>query len=543
MNFKAAEQIASALLYEGYLLYPFRASSVKNQRRWTFGCLFPPDFPQPPASSEGSDMLAECLLNGDPHTAVMARARFLHLQTKQDWDEAEERLIETPVINLLELTGQMTRIGFSIAGTDHQQAIAGTLDISAERIGDDLFKLRAKLANVTGDGINALTRETALPRAFISSHLMLGVSQRKFLSSQDPPNVAANCRNIRAWPILVGDSVQCDTMLAAPIILSDFPQVAAQSPGDLFDGTEMDEMLTLRIRTLTPDEKQEMAALDPRADLLLRRSEALSHEQLLDLHGTWRQNEKAPSPIATVCVSGVEIEPGARVRLKPRGRADVFDLALTNMTAVVVSIEQDFEDQVYLSVVIDEDPGRDFGMAGQPGHRFYFRPDEVEPIKMPRILIAGIGNIFLGDDAFGVEVVRRLAELSWPMGITVKDFGIRGFDLACALQDGYDMAILVDAIGRSGPPGTLHVIEPDTEPSPDLPQPEMHGLDLVQVIRLVQQMGGRLPRLRLVGCEPATLEPAEDGRLSNAVREAVPNAIALIEALVAKLLKDTEEAG
>ena len=162
-----------------------------------------------------------------------------------------------------------------------------------------------------------------------------------------------------------------------------------------------------------------------------------------------------------------------------------------------------------------------------------------------KILIAGIGNLFLGDDAFGVEVVRRLAAQPLPAGVVVKDFGIRGFDLACALQDGYDAAILVDAIGRGSPPGTLHVLEPDTQPTQSSQNSllEMHHLDPVRVIQLARRMGGPLPCLWVVGCEPATLEPAdaEIGCLSESVRLAVEPAVELVEALAAKLLAGVTE--
>jgi hydrogenase maturation protease len=376
-----------------------------------------------------------------------------------------------------------------------------------------------------------------LPFALISSHLLLGIEQGRFLSSQDPPKTvreaAAACRHVRLWPVLVGDPERSNTMLAAPIIVSDFPQVAAESPGDLFDATEMDEMLTLRIRTLTDEEKREAAATDPRAANLLHRCDAMDERQLRELHGAWRDE-------------GETLTPGMRVRLRPKRNADVYDLALAGKTAVVVSIEQDFEDRVYVTVALDDDPGQDYGIAGRPGHRFYFDMDEIEPIERSasetlrvaasrRILIAGIGNIFLGDDAFGVEVVRRLMERSRADGVVVKDFGIRGFDLACALQDGYDAAILVDAMQRGGSPGTLYAIDPEIEPHAPAASLEMHQLDPVRVIEMVQTMGGRLPCLRVVGCEPETLEPNETGSLSPAVQLALVEAVDMVEQLAASL--------
>jgi hydrogenase maturation protease len=237
-----------------------------------------------------------------------------------------------------------------------------------------------------------------------------------------------------------------------------------------------------------------------------------------------------------------------RVRLNPKGNADAFDLALEGKTAVIVGIEQDFEDQVYVTVAVDDDPGQDLGIAGKPGHRFFFRPEEVELLiddgashkesgngaGNRSILIAGIGNIFFGDDAFGVEVIRRLAMRTWPADVVVKDFGIRGFDLACALQEGYHTAILVDTVARGSPAGTLHVLELDTQLDEPVSSRDMHLLDPVQVFRLVRQMGGQLPCLHLVGCEPATLELSEAAMaaLSEPVLQAVPRAVELVCNLV-----------
>jgi hydrogenase maturation protease len=159
-------------------------------------------------------------------------------------------------------------------------------------------------------------------------------------------------------------------------------------------------------------------------------------------------------------------------------------------------------------------------------------------MNSPRVLIAGIGNIFLGDDGFGSEVARRLAERQWPAGVRVVDFGIRGFDLAYALMDGCDAAILVDATPQGGLPGTLYVIDPDLSnvdhPDPHSPALETHGMQPLQVFRLVQKLGGQLPRLLIVGCEPADFGPPDEGRigLSAPVAAAVDLAGQRIEALV-----------
>jgi hydrogenase maturation protease len=258
------------------------------------------------------------------------------------------------------------------------------------------------------------------------------------------------------------------------------------------------------------------------------------------------------APLESLLIAGVEVRPGDRVRLRPGKRADVFDLALAGKIATVESIEQDYEGQFHISVVADDDPGRDIGMMRQPGHRFFFSPEEVEPlgggesgqsagIQTPTILIAGIGNIFLGDDAFGVEVVRRLSVRVTLDRVRVVDFGIRGFDLAYALTDGPDVTFLIDACSRGGTPGSLYVIEPDLSsldsPDSSQPAPDGHSMNPLNVLRLAKSMGGTLKRIFLVGCEPATFGP-EEGQmgLSQPVEAAVERAVGLTESLVKRVL-------
>ena len=256
-------------------------------------------------------------------------------------------------------------------------------------------------------------------------------------------------------------------------------------------------------------------------------------------------------PVASVPVGGVELRAGDRVRLRPRSGGDVLDLALAGRTALVEAIEQDYEGELHLAVVLDDDPGRDLGLLRQPGHRFFFRPAEVEPLErefrhhggqpaLPSILVAGIGNIFMGDDAFGVEVAQRLARRPLPDGVRVIDYGIRGFDLACALLDGADVSILVDACARGAEPGTVSLIEPDLETldSPDAPPPALdgHGLDPLNVLRLAKRMDGALKQILLVGCEPQTLG-GDEGHigLSEPVDAAVDDAIHMIESLISRI--------
>jgi hydrogenase maturation protease len=265
---------------------------------------------------------------------------------------------------------------------------------------------------------------------------------------------------------------------------------------------------------------------------------------------------EARTPVNHLCVRDVEVRPGSRVRLRPRAGGEVMDIALAGKTAIVESIEQDYEGKFHLGVVVDDDPGRDIGLMRQPGHRFFFTPDEVEPLPETsddkasqagkrRILIAGIGNIFLGDDAFGVEVARRLSGRELPQNVRVADFGIRGYDLAYALLDGYDPTILVDACPRGGPPGTLYVVEPEVS---DLEGPqdqqcavEAHSMNPLHVLRLAKSMGGPLKPVLLVGCEPGTLGP-EEGKmgLSEAVQAVVDEAVELVESLIAKILHEDE---
>ena len=263
----------------------------------------------------------------------------------------------------------------------------------------------------------------------------------------------------------------------------------------------------------------------------------------------WRLLEDK-APAGSLSIAGVEVKPGNRVRLHPGKRGDVMDIALAGKTAMIESIEQDYEGKFHVCVVADDDPGRDIGIMRQPGHRFFFDPEEIEPLppdqlessmatKCPSVLIAGIGNIFLGDDAFGVEVAQRLANRKLPDRVKVVDFGIRGFDLAYALLDRFDVTILVDACPRGGAPGTLYVIEPDlnvgAEDAAEAAQTtvDAHSMNPMNVIRMAKSMGGDLKRILLVGCEPLTLGPEEGAMgLSEPVAAMLEEAANRIESLV-----------
>jgi hydrogenase maturation protease len=275
--------------------------------------------------------------------------------------------------------------------------------------------------------------------------------------------------------------------------------------------------------------------------------------------GYWEELER-PAPDAVRTSGGSELRAGVRVRLRPRAGGDVFDIALAGRDAMIEAIEQDLEGRTTVAVVLDDDPGRDLGFARQPGHRFFFAPSELEvlddaagsaaggradeanaALAARRVLVAGIGNVFLGDDGFGVALADRLARRRLPAGAEVVDFGIRGMDLAFAIQDGYDAVVLLDATPRGETPGTLYVIEIDADEEAEMTAaPSAHGMDPVQVIGLVRSFGGTLPRIYVVGCEPRTQMSPDDqeivAELSAPVHAALDHAVRLVESLCEEIL-------
>lgn len=256
------------------------------------------------------------------------------------------------------------------------------------------------------------------------------------------------------------------------------------------------------------------------------------------------------SPVPrSVEVGGVAVGRGSRVVLRPRSDGDVFDRAIAGKTALVEQVHQDLEGRLQLAVVVEDDPGRDMGEKRQPGHRFFFAPEDVEPLPGPalpgtRVLVAGIGNVFMADDGFGVAVARRLHARELPAGVDVVEFGIRGMDLVFALGEGYDVALFVDAVPRGEPPGTLFVIEPELDSSDAPVMLDAHGMDPVKVLALAGQLGPVPEQILVIGCQPEVQMTGDEEELvddlSEPVQVALDGAVELVESVLADLLAEAE---
>ena len=287
MNFDSVEKIVNAVLYEGYMLYPYRPNSTKNQQRWNFGTLYPRVFAEAQRPPEAFRLVAECLLTASDTATLNIRARCLQIQP------------HTPSLDVecsADL-GDLTVAGLLIASQEYgltftcSTSLSAQLQISAQPAETGAIKLRIELANVTPvDG--APSREAVLPLSLTSAHLLLRVTGGEFISLLDPTpqyqQAVSECHSVGVFPVMVGEPEKRDTMLCSSIILYDYPQVAPESSGDFFDATEMDEMLSLRVLTLTEEEKQQMREADPRTRGILERTEALPAEHMMKLHGAIR---------------------------------------------------------------------------------------------------------------------------------------------------------------------------------------------------------------------------------------------------------------
>ncbi len=369
MNVELVEKIADAVLYEGYILYPYRPSAVKNRQRFNFGVLVPPAYSEAQRGTESWSMQTECLALGDHLTTLNVKARFLHLLARevselrqplvegpesaepefhvvpsleaggrifQTWQEAVEREINQSALNLDDLLSRPLRFIFSFPAKQvfeplsdasgavfggivrRQEFIEGAVELRVADCGlrsekiintlinknnpqsaihnpqsARLYKITVRILNLTPfEHAEQKSRDEALLQSLASAHTILGVQAGEFVSLLDPPEefkeAAASCANQGTWPVLAGEAGASDLMLSSPIILYDYPQIAPESAGDLCDGAEIDEILLLRILTLTEEEKREMRSADDRARQILERTEQLSPEQLMKLHGVVR---------------------------------------------------------------------------------------------------------------------------------------------------------------------------------------------------------------------------------------------------------------
>jgi hypothetical protein len=445
MSLDLARTVADAVLYEGYLLYPYRATSRKNQARWQFGVLGPPGAAEQGVGEEPS-MSVQCLLDLRPAMANAASStpavtiylRFLQLQRRIveapdasepsgfapvdklavdddfvfSWDEAVEQEQSWAALSLAELADGVVR-RVEIDGGDEIKPLAAADGSVAGRIVRRRWPLSAELRATTSqvDGYLRLTisventaatrpanPDDAIRTSLIGAHLLIESSDAQFVSLLEPPpaaaNAAAGCRQHRCWPVLGGPPGSSDIVLGSPIILYDYPEVAPESAGALFDSTEIDEILTLRVMTMTDEEKAEARATDPRAREIIDRCDEMTPEALQQLHGILRQpRSEAPEPtpwwdpaseesvrpeLDSVLIDGVPVSKGSRVRIHPSRRADAQDLFFAEQDARVTAVVSDVDGHVHVAVVLVDDPAAD--LHDWYGRYLYFAPEELRPL-------------------------------------------------------------------------------------------------------------------------------------------------------------------
>ncbi len=314
MDTSPLDRLISSVLYEGYLLYPYRPS-LKNTRRWTFGALYPAESAAARTAAERSSTCARLLVVGGAETVIEAQLRFLHLVERtggdaagpaSTWHEAHERRVDVAPCSIEELSRTPRRQRFEFQERERreadsggevirrQQAVSGSIELTATEAVDGVHLLSAAISNDTpcGEACDLSHRGDESLRALASAHLILQGQEGEFVSRIDPPaeyrDMCPSDPGDGLWPVLVGSPGQRDLVLCSPIILYDYPELAPESPGDFFDATEIDEMLALRIMTLSDEEKLQMARLDARGRALLERTSQLDEKQLAQLHGATR---------------------------------------------------------------------------------------------------------------------------------------------------------------------------------------------------------------------------------------------------------------
>ncbi|MGQ0631351.1 MAG: hypothetical protein ACT4P1_09930 [Sporichthyaceae bacterium] len=425
--FAMARQVADTVLYEGYVLYPYRASSAKNQTRWQFGVLMPPAYVAI-NDSERSACQSELVCEPKPDAVLSVQVRFLHVAHRTggelpEWDETVERELEFDV-HVSEVLGAPHEHHFAYAGgvtladgvRRVTEPVSGAVVVELTPLPGPIGakRLRVRVENRTPDlgRTPPGSRDGAMASALVAAHTMFALDRGCFVSMTDPPEWArpevSACENIGTWPVLV-DAADDAVVLSSPIILGDHPEIAPESPGDLYDATEIDEILTLRTMVLTDEEKAEARATDPRAAALIDRVDELPPEHLDRLHGALRylrQVTGAPvepaepqtfmTPLTpwwdpgadssvspetdAIVIDGVRVARGSRVRLRPGlRRTDAQDVFLRGRTATVEAVLFDVDGAQHLGVTPDDDPEL-AEVTRWHGRYLYFAPDEVEPV-------------------------------------------------------------------------------------------------------------------------------------------------------------------
>jgi hypothetical protein len=444
VSLDAVRRMADAILYEGYILYPYRASAQKNRSRWQWGVVMAPGFAAADPS-ESSFTKCECVLEHSGQPAVRVILRFLQVQRRSTerrgtegtgpdagavWDEATEREIEFTV-GTGELLGEGHVEEFAVAGGQDREPLAdgtgfavrrraplaGAVSVRALPVAGPwrAVRLQVRVENRTALDPAPGNRDDALPSALVAAHTMLVATGGDFISMTDPPMWAkaavAECENIGGWPVLADPDGGRDVVLSSPIILYDHPELAGALRGELYDGTEIDEILTLRTLALSDAEKLEARATDPRAAALIDRVEAMDAQTMAGLHGTIRPGRPAGGGRGTsdgdrprdtfdtdvpwwdpeadasvspdtdsVMIGGHQVRRGSRVRLQPgTRRSDAQDMFLIGRIAEVEAVLLDVDDKPYLAVSLTDDPDRDIKIAH--GRFLYFSTDEVEPCE------------------------------------------------------------------------------------------------------------------------------------------------------------------
>ncbi|MEU8005730.1 hypothetical protein AB0B66_31605 [Catellatospora sp. NPDC049111] len=465
--FEQARAVADAVLYEGYLLYPYRADAAKNQLRWQFGVLVPPAYADD-ALGEYTWCQTQLLAEPRPDTRLHWRVRFLQAQSRTvetdtgdgyhpvpsaevdgtihlPFDETLEQSADLDLdLSLADLVGDHVYIFDIPGGTETEQLspsvrlrrvrhpLRAELRLHAEPLPGPygLLRLTATVTNRTerkgtfpslsveeGHLLNAspeaaqvggLGRPEALRHSLIAAHSVFALTAGNFVSLLDPPEWAKaavrECRNVRTWPVMLGPEGSREVMLSAPVILYDHPVVAPESPGDMYDALEIDELLVLRTLTLTDEEKRRVRATDPRGEALLGRAETLPPEVFERLHGAIRQLRPVPAaglpdvfaadrpwwdPGAdssvdpatdTVVIDGTPVGQGSKVRLHPGGRrSDAQDMFLVDRVATVQAVLLDVDGSTHLAVTLDDDPAADLQVL--QGRFRYFAPEEVTVVS------------------------------------------------------------------------------------------------------------------------------------------------------------------